>query len=58
MFNSSKTRLRDRTAVRQEVKILKLLSQGKGCEHVVHLVDHVEDERYVYVVMELVGGGT
>ena len=57
MFNSSKTRLRDRDAVRQEADILRLLAQGEGCEHVVKLVDHVEDDRVVYLVMELVGGG-
>ncbi len=57
MFNSSKTRLRDRDAVRQEVEVLRLLSAGGGCEHVVRLVDHVEDDRIVYIVMALVGGG-
>ena len=57
MFNSSKTRLRDRSAVRQEAEILRLLAADGGCEHVVRLVDHVEDDRLVYLVMALVGGG-
>ena len=57
MFNSSKTRLRDRSAVRQEAEILRLLAADGGCEHVVRLVDHVEDDRLVYLVFALVGGG-
>lgn len=57
MFNSSKTRLRDRAAVRQEAEILQLLSANGGSPHVVKLLDHVEDERHVYLVMELVQGG-
>jgi calcium-dependent protein kinase len=56
-FNSSRVRIRDRAAVRREAAILALLSEGGGSPHVIRLLDAVEDERFVYIAMELVAGG-
>lgn len=56
-FNSSRVRIRDRAAVRREAAILAQLSEGGGSPHVIRLLDSVEDERFVYIVMELVPGG-
>ena len=54
---ASQMHFRDRAAANREATILRLLAEGEGARYVVRIIDHVEDDSFVYIVMNFCSGG-